>query len=64
MIPICITLKLAKDTEIRHLEGVRSNFSVSEGEYIGSVVMQDTSPVPQLIYSNAKTIVEQAAICL
>lgn len=51
--------KLAKIAEIRHLEGVRSNFSVSDGEYIGSVVMQDTSPVPQLIYSNAKTIVEQ-----
>ena len=40
--------KLAKIAEIRHLEGVRSNFSVSEGEYIGSVVLQDTSPVPSL----------------
>lgn len=51
--------KLAKIAELRHLEGIRSNFSVSEGEYIGSAVLQDSSPVPQLIYSNAKAIVEQ-----
>ena len=51
--------KLAKIAEIRHLEGIRSNFSVSEGEYIGSVVLQDSSPVPQLIHSNAKAVVEQ-----
>jgi two-component system, OmpR family, sensor histidine kinase VicK len=51
--------KLAKIAEIRHLEGIRTNFSVSEGEYIGSVVLQNSSPVPQLIHSNAKAVVEQ-----
>ena len=51
--------KLARIAEIRHLEGIRTNFSVSEGEYIGSVVLQDSSPVPQLIHSNAKAVVEQ-----
>lgn len=50
--------KLAKITELRHLEGIRSNFSVSECEYIGSE-LQDSSPIPQLIYSNAKAMVEQ-----
>lgn len=51
--------ELAKMAELRHLEVIRSNFSVSEGEYIGSAVLQDSSPVPQIIYSNAKAIVEQ-----
>lgn len=51
--------ELAKMVELRHLEGIRSNFSVSEGEYIVSAVLQDSSPVPQLIYSNGKAIVEQ-----
>jgi hypothetical protein len=53
--------KLARIAEIRHLEGIRSNFSVSEGEYIGLVILQD-SPVAELIYSNAKAVT--AAICL
>ena len=51
--------KLVTIAELRHLEGIRSNFSVSEREYIGSVIPQDSSPLPQLIYSNAKAIVEQ-----
>ena len=51
--------KLVTIAELRHLEGIRSDFSVSDREYIGSVIPQDSSPTPQLIYSNAKAIVEQ-----
>ena len=51
--------KLVTIAELRHSEGIRSNFSVSDREYIGSVIPQDSSPVPQLIYSNAKAIVQQ-----
>ena len=50
--------KLANIAELRHLEGIRSNFSVSEGEYIGSA-LQDSCPIPQLIYSNARAMVGQ-----
>lgn len=51
--------ELAKISELRHLEGIRSNFSVSEREYIGSASLQDATPVTQIIYSNLKAIVDQ-----
>jgi two-component system sensor histidine kinase VicK len=60
-------LKFAK--EIRHLGGIKTNFSVSETEYIASASIQQQKenqqqqqqeqPIPQVIYSNAKDLVEQ-----
>jgi two-component system, OmpR family, sensor histidine kinase VicK len=51
-------LKFASD--IRHLDGVRGNFEVSDvKEYVGSANFQNSEPMPQLIYSNVKEIVEQ-----
>lgn len=53
-------LKFAK--EIRHLEGIRANFSVSETEYMASATLQEEEqkqPIPQVIYSNVKDLVEQ-----
>jgi two-component system, OmpR family, sensor histidine kinase VicK len=59
-------LKFAK--EIRHLGGIKTNFSVSETEYIASASIQQEEnqqqqqqeqPIPQVIYSNAKDLVEQ-----
>jgi two-component system, OmpR family, sensor histidine kinase VicK len=54
---------LSKIAEIRHLNGVRGNFEVSQnrgnGEYIGTAILQEAEPVAQLIYSNVKEIVEQ-----
>jgi two-component system sensor histidine kinase VicK len=61
-------LKFAK--EVRHLAGMRANFSVSETEYMASASIQQQEenqqqqqqqeqPIPQLIYSNAKDLVEQ-----
>jgi two-component system, OmpR family, sensor histidine kinase VicK len=59
-------LKFAK--EIRHLGGIKTNFSVSETEYIASASVQQQEnqqqqqqeqPIPQVIYSNAKDLVEQ-----
>jgi two-component system, OmpR family, sensor histidine kinase VicK len=47
-------------SEIRHLDGVRGNFEVSDiKEYVGSANFQNSKPLPQLIYSNVKEIVEQ-----
>jgi two-component system sensor histidine kinase VicK len=55
--------ELSKIAEIRHLNGVRGNFEVSQrrgkGEYIGTAILQEAEPVAQLIYSNVKEIVEQ-----
>jgi hypothetical protein len=55
--------------EIRHLDGIKANFSVSETEYLASATLLDeqiqqqqqqpTIPVQQVIYSNVKDIVEQ-----
>jgi two-component system, OmpR family, sensor histidine kinase VicK len=62
-------LKFAK--EVRHLAGMRANFSVSETEYMASASIQqqeenqqqqqqqEQPPIPQVIYSNAKDLVEQ-----
>jgi signal transduction histidine kinase len=47
-------------SEIRHLDGIKGNFEVSdEREYVGSANFQNSKPLPQLIYSNVKEIVEQ-----
>jgi two-component system, OmpR family, sensor histidine kinase VicK len=52
--------------EIRHLEGIKANFSISESEYIasstliqGEKVHQSSGPIQQVIYSNVKDIVDQ-----
>jgi two-component system, OmpR family, sensor histidine kinase VicK len=60
--------------EIRHLDGIKANFSVSELEYLAStsligkhvqeeeeeqLMQKPIVPIQQLIYSNVKDIVEQ-----
>jgi two-component system sensor histidine kinase VicK len=45
--------------EIRHLEGIKANFSVSESEYIAASTLTEAQPLSQIIYSNVKDIVEQ-----
>jgi signal transduction histidine kinase len=48
--------------EMRHLDGISTNFSVSESEYLATsslVKMQQPQPIDQLIYSNVDEIVEQ-----
>jgi two-component system sensor histidine kinase VicK len=45
--------------EIRHLDGIKANFSVSETEYVSTATLQEAKPVPQLIYSNVKDIIQQ-----
>lgn len=55
-------------TEIRHLEGMKANFSINETEYMASSTLiqgeevqqqQPSGPIQQVIYSNVKDIVEQ-----
>jgi two-component system sensor histidine kinase VicK len=53
--------------EIRHLDGIIANFSVSETEYLAYATLvkeeelqqQPMRPIQQVIYSNVKDIVEQ-----
>jgi two-component system, OmpR family, sensor histidine kinase VicK len=54
-------------TEIRHLDGMKANFSINETEYMASstliqekeVEQQPPGLIQQVIYSNVKDIVEQ-----
>ena len=45
--------------ELRHLDGIKGNFAVSEKEYIAYGTMQHSSLLQQVIHSNVKEIVEQ-----
>jgi signal transduction histidine kinase len=46
--------------ELRHLEGIKGNFMLSEKEYLSPVVLFEKEQVAsQIIYSNLKEIVEQ-----
>ena len=45
--------------ELRHLDGIKGNFAVSEKEYIASATMQEASLLQQVIYSNVKEVLEQ-----
>ena len=49
------------DAEMRHLNGVKGNFEISDGgkEYIATATLQKAKPLKQLIYSNVKEIGEQ-----
>lgn len=46
--------------ELRHLDGVKGNFAVSDAEYLATAAaLEEAQPVRQLLHSNMKTIVEQ-----
>jgi two-component system sensor histidine kinase VicK len=45
--------------ELRLLEGIRGNFGVSESDYIATAIQQEGRPIPQLIHSNARAMIEQ-----
>jgi nitrogen-specific signal transduction histidine kinase len=45
--------------ELRHLDGIKGNFMVSESEYLGPLILFEYGKIaPQAIYSNIKEIVE------
>jgi two-component system, OmpR family, sensor histidine kinase VicK len=45
--------------ELRHLEGIKGNFGVSESDYIATAIQQQGRPIPRLIHSNARGMIEQ-----
>jgi two-component system, OmpR family, sensor histidine kinase VicK len=45
--------------ELRHLDGIKGNFAVSEKEYMASATMQEASLLQQVIYSNVNGLLEQ-----
>ena len=45
--------------ELRHLDGIRGNFAVSEREYLASATLQEAKLLEQVIYNNVKEVLEQ-----
>jgi hypothetical protein len=44
--------------ELRHLDGIKGNFAVSQSEYLAVNHLQKSGSEPELIYTNAKEMVE------
>jgi two-component system sensor histidine kinase VicK len=52
--------ELKKIADVRHLDGIKGNFMVSENEYLAPAVSNNTFNIAsQIIYSNLREIVEQ-----
>ncbi len=56
-------LKHCKDlmryAEVRHISHLNGNFAVSETEYIATATIREGQPLPKLIFSNSKEMVQQ-----
>jgi signal transduction histidine kinase len=50
---------LMQYAELRHLDGIKGNFGVSDSTYIATATVNKAQPVPELIYSTAKSVIEQ-----
>jgi two-component system, OmpR family, sensor histidine kinase VicK len=52
-------VRIAVD-ELRHLDGIKGNFMISEGEYLAPLILYEKGKIAsQIIYSNVKELVEQ-----
>lgn len=45
--------------ELRHVDGVKGGLAVSETEFMATTILEETTPLTQVIYSNVKEMVEQ-----
>jgi len=58
-LPFCKEI-LRAGIELRHLDRVKGNFAVFDNEvYLATAIVKESQPIPQVIYSNVSTIVEQ-----
>ena len=51
--------ELMQISELRHLDGVKGNFSISEKGYTASATLQEAALLQQVIYSNVRAILDQ-----
>jgi two-component system, OmpR family, sensor histidine kinase VicK len=52
-------MRIAVD-ELRHLDGIKGNFMISEGEYLAPLILYEKGKIAsQIIYSDVKELVEQ-----
>ena len=51
--------ELMQISELRHLDGIKGNFALSEKAYTASATLQEASLLQQVIYSNVRAILDQ-----
>ena len=51
--------ELVQIAELRHLDGIKGNFGISEKAYSASATLREATLLQQVIYSNVKAILEQ-----
>jgi two-component system sensor histidine kinase VicK len=51
--------ELMQISELRHLDGLKGNFAISEKGYTASATLQEAALLQEVIYSNARAILEQ-----
>jgi two-component system sensor histidine kinase VicK len=57
----CKELIKSSVSDLRHLDGVKGNFYVSENEYVSpAAIHEEGKPASNVVYSNVKEVVEQA----
>jgi signal transduction histidine kinase len=57
-LPYCKELIKLVD-ELRHLDGVRGGIAISETEYIATTVLEESTPLTEVVYSRMREVVEQ-----
>jgi two-component system, OmpR family, sensor histidine kinase VicK len=45
--------------ELRHLDGIKGGLAVSETEFMATTILEEATPLTQVIYSDVKEVVEQ-----
>lgn len=45
--------------ELRHVDGIKGGLAVSETEFMATTMLEEATPLTQVIYSNVKEMVEQ-----
>ena len=51
--------ELMQISELRHLDGIKGNFALSEKGYTASATLQEASLLQQVIYSNVRALLDQ-----
>jgi two-component system, OmpR family, sensor histidine kinase VicK len=51
--------ELMQISELRHLDGIKGNFALSEKGYTASAILQEASLLQQVIYSNVRALLDQ-----
>jgi two-component system, OmpR family, sensor histidine kinase VicK len=51
--------ELTQYAELRHLDGLKGNFAISDEGYIATATINKDQPVPELLCSSAKSIIDQ-----